>query len=115
MRLLPDLRTLPGAKSALAMPVVIEIVMMSVAAVMLLATRINVNDVPKTSTLRAGVVAVIGIFGLAWLGDSFIAANKDVIVPAIGAQADAPIRGPSRSASSSRRCCSTARPRRPGR
>ena len=35
------------------------------------------------------VVAVIGIFGLAWLGDSFIAANKDVIVPAIGAQADA--------------------------
>ena len=30
------------------------------------------------------MVAVIGIFGLAWLGDSFIAANKDVIVPAIG-------------------------------
>jgi anaerobic C4-dicarboxylate transporter DcuA len=85
----PSLRTLPGAKSALQMPVVIEIVMMSVAAVMLLATKVNVNDVPKTSTLRAGVVAVIGIFGLAWLGDSFIAANKDVIVPAIGQQADA--------------------------
>jgi anaerobic C4-dicarboxylate transporter len=27
---------------------------------------------------------VIGIFGLAWMGDSFIAANKDVIIPAIG-------------------------------
>jgi anaerobic C4-dicarboxylate transporter len=80
----PGMRTLPGAKSPLAMPTVIEIVMLSVAAVMLLLTKVLVDEVPKTATLRAGVVAVIGIFGLAWLGDSFIAANKDVIVPAIG-------------------------------
>jgi anaerobic C4-dicarboxylate transporter DcuA len=80
----PGLRTLPGEKSALGMPIVIEIVMMAVAAIMLLVTKVKVDDVPKTATLRAGVVAVIGIFGLAWLGDSFIAANKDVIVPAIG-------------------------------
>jgi anaerobic C4-dicarboxylate transporter DcuA len=80
----PSLRTLPGAKGPLAMPTVIEIVMMSVAAIMLVATKIVVDEVPKTPTLRAGVVAVIGIFGLAWLGDSFIAAHKDVIVPAIG-------------------------------
>ena len=80
----PELRKLPGAKGPLAMPIVIEIVMMSVAAIMLMLTKINVNEVPKTATLRAGVVAVIGIFGLAWLGDSFIAAHKDVIVPAIG-------------------------------
>jgi anaerobic C4-dicarboxylate transporter DcuA len=80
----PEFRKLPGAKGPLAMPIVIEIIMMAVAAMMLLVTRIDVDDVPKTATLRAGVVAVIGIFGLAWLGDSFIAANKDVIVPAIG-------------------------------
>jgi anaerobic C4-dicarboxylate transporter DcuA len=85
----PSLRTLPGAKSALAMPIVIEIVMLSIAALMLVATKVHVDKIPKTPTLRAGVVAVIGIFGLAWLGDSFIAANKDVIVPAIGRQADA--------------------------
>ena len=85
----PGLRTLPGAKSALGMPIVIEIVMMSVAALMLLATKVAVDTIPKTPTLRAGVVAVIGIFGLAWLGDSFIAAHKDVIVPAIGKWAEA--------------------------
>lgn len=83
----PELRKLPGAKSAIGMPIVIEIVMMSVAAIMLVLTKVNVDDVPKTPTLRAGVVAVIGIFGLAWLGDSFIAAHKDVIVPAIGEMA----------------------------
>ncbi len=80
----PALRTLPGQKAALSMPLVIELVMMSAAAFMLLFTKVKVEDVPKTATLRAGVVAVIGIFGLAWLGDSYIAANKDVIVPAIG-------------------------------
>src|SRR5512140_2097093 len=85
----PGLRTLPGAKSALQMPIVIEIVMMSVAAAVLLATKVDVDEIPKTATLRAGVVAVIGIFGLAWLGDSFIAANQKVIVPAIGDMAKA--------------------------
>jgi len=80
----PELRQLPGAKAPLGMPVVIEIVMLSVAAVMLVATKVPVDEVPKTPTLRSGVVAVIGIFGLAWLGDSFIGANQDVIVPAIG-------------------------------
>lgn len=80
----PELRKLPGAKAPLGMPVVIEIAMLAVAALMLLVTKIDVDEVPKTATLRAGVVAVIGIFGLAWLGDSFIAAHKDVIVPAIG-------------------------------
>ncbi|HRF74226.1 MAG TPA: anaerobic C4-dicarboxylate transporter [Accumulibacter sp.] len=80
----PDLRHLPGAKSAIGMPIVIEVVMMAVAAIMLMLTKVDVDEVPKTATLRAGVVAVIGIFGLAWLGDSFIAAHKDVIVPAIG-------------------------------
>jgi anaerobic C4-dicarboxylate transporter DcuA len=79
----PELRQLPGAKAPLAMPTVIEIVMLSVAAVMLAVTKVAVDEVPKTATSRAGVVAVIGIFGLAWMGDSFIAANQAVIVPAI--------------------------------
>jgi anaerobic C4-dicarboxylate transporter DcuA len=84
----PDLRMLGGSEP-LSMPVVIEIVMMSVAAVLLIVTNVNVEEVPKTSTLRSGVVAVIGIFGLAWLGDSYIAANRDVIVPAIGRMTEA--------------------------
>jgi anaerobic C4-dicarboxylate transporter DcuA len=84
----PALRALGGSQS-LAMPDVIELVMLSVAAVLLLVTKVKVDDVPKTQTLRSGVVAVIGIFGLAWLGDSFISANQNVIVPAIGRMTEA--------------------------
>jgi anaerobic C4-dicarboxylate transporter DcuA len=71
------------------MPVVIEIVMMSIAAILLVVTDVKVDEVPKTSTLRSGVVAVIGIFGLAWMGDSFIGANKEVLIPAIGKMTEA--------------------------
>jgi anaerobic C4-dicarboxylate transporter DcuA len=84
----PALRQLPGAKGPLAMPVVIEIVMLAVAAVMVAVTKVKVDEIPKTATSRAGVVAVIGIFGLAWLGDSFIAAHQDVIVPGIKAMTE---------------------------
>jgi anaerobic C4-dicarboxylate transporter DcuA len=84
----PALRQLPGAKGPLGMPVVIEIVMLAVAAVMVAVTKVKVDEIPKTATLRAGVVAVIGIFGLAWLGDSFIAAHQDVIVPGIKAMTE---------------------------
>jgi anaerobic C4-dicarboxylate transporter DcuA len=82
--LFPALRTIPGTKAPIGMPVTIEIVMLSVAAIMLTVTNAAVDAVPKTATCRAGVVALVGIFGLAWLGDSFIGANKDVIVANIG-------------------------------
>lgn len=85
----PEFRKLPGAEQPLAMPIMIEVVMLAFAAIMLMFTKVNVDDVPKTATLRAGVVAVIGIFGLAWIGDSFIASHRDVIVPAIGRWAEA--------------------------
>lgn len=85
----PSLRMLPGGDKPVPMPITIEIVMLATAAVMLALTRTKVDEVPKTATCRAGIVAVVAIFGLAWLGDSFIAANKDVIVPAIGHMTEA--------------------------
>jgi anaerobic C4-dicarboxylate transporter DcuA len=80
---LPGLRTPPGAAEAVPMPVAIEIVMLSAAAVMLASTGVKPEEVTRMATLRAGVVAVVAIFGLAWLGDSFVAHNKATILPAI--------------------------------
>ena len=58
----------------------IAIVMLTVAAVMLLFTRAPVDQIVKTKTCQAGLTAVIGILGLAWLGDTFIDANQEVII-----------------------------------
>jgi len=79
----PNLRRLSAGQPPIPMPLVIEVIMLAIAAVMMAFAKVRVEDVPKTETLRAGVVALVGIFGLAWLGDSFIAANQNVLVPAI--------------------------------
>jgi anaerobic C4-dicarboxylate transporter DcuA len=84
MGFFPPLRTLPGAKAPLGMATVLEVFMLAMAALMLAVTRVDVDAVVKTPTCRAGIVAVIGIFGLAWLGDSFISHNKDTIIGAVG-------------------------------
>jgi anaerobic C4-dicarboxylate transporter DcuA len=68
----------------MSMALTIEIVMLSVAALMMLLMRVKPDTVVKTQTARAGLTAVIGIFGLAWLGDTFIAGHSEVIIGGIG-------------------------------
>jgi anaerobic C4-dicarboxylate transporter DcuA len=89
--LFPNLRTLRGGEKpeVIAMPVAIEMVMLTVAAVLLLVTKIKGELVTKTQTCRAGITAVIGIFGLAWMGDTFIDSNREVIVGGLSNMAKA--------------------------
>jgi anaerobic C4-dicarboxylate transporter DcuA len=78
-----------GAPEPIGMPVVIEIVMLTAAALILTLSKAPVALVPKTKTCQAGITAVVGIFGLAWMGDTFIAANKDVLIGALDSTAGA--------------------------
>ncbi len=59
----------------LDMIAIIEIVMMSVAALILVFTKTNVDKAVKGSVFIAGMQAVIAIFGIAWMGDTFFAGN----------------------------------------
>lgn len=56
---------------------IIEIVMMSVAALILVLTKTDVDKAVKGSVFIAGMQAVIAIFGIAWMGDTFFAGNID--------------------------------------
>ena len=87
----PELRTVPGAEKpvVLSMPIAIAIVMLAVAAVILTVTKAPVAEVPKCKTCQSGVTAIIGILGLAWLGDTFINANREAIIGGLSAMAKA--------------------------
>lgn len=88
----PQLRPLvPGADGPvpLGMPLTIQIVMLSVGALILMLTKAPVADVPRSNTAQAGLTAVVGIFGLAWLGDTFIKANEQVVISGLGGMAQA--------------------------
>ena len=60
---------------ALNMPLLIEILMLTAAALILLVTRTNGIEAAKGSVFSAGTQAVIAIFGIAWMGDTFINGN----------------------------------------
>jgi anaerobic C4-dicarboxylate transporter DcuA len=77
------------APVTVSMPMTIAIVMFTVAAAMLLVTRAPVDQIVKTKTCQAGLTAVIGILGLAWLGDTFIDANQAVIIGGLSRMAKA--------------------------
>ena len=66
-------------KEKMGMPHVIEIVMLSIAALMLLICKVKVARVVEGSVFIAGIQAVIAIFGIAWMGDTFFQSNMDFL------------------------------------
>jgi anaerobic C4-dicarboxylate transporter DcuA len=88
----PDLRptfVVDGKPTTLGMPAVIEMIMLAVAAVMVVTTGVKVGAVPATKTSQAGTTAVVGIMGLAWMGDTFIAHNRDIVIGGLSGMAQA--------------------------
>jgi len=74
----PSLRPsypLNGKVVQMGMPHAIEMVMLSLAAAMVLVCKADVETVAKGTVFRAGMQAVIAIFGIAWMGDTFFQAN----------------------------------------
>ena len=61
--------------TALDMPAIIEILMLCAAAVILLISRTDGIKATQGSVFPAGMQAVIAIFGIAWMGDTFMNAN----------------------------------------
>lgn len=89
--LFPALRTVGSGDDAVAisMPMTIAIVMLAATATMLLFAKAPVEQIVKTKTCQAGLTAVIGILGLAWMGDTFIGANREAIIGGLSRMSEA--------------------------
>lgn len=75
---IPSLRpsfTVDGELQRLSMPQTIEILMMSIAALILIVGKANVGDAVKGNIFGAGMNAMVSIFGIAWMGDTFFNGN----------------------------------------
>ena len=71
---IPSLRPTFG-EATLGMPALIEILMLSAAALILILTKTDGIKATRGSIFPAGMQAVIAIFGIAWMGDTFINGN----------------------------------------
>ena len=64
-----------GVTKTLSMPETIEILMMSIAALILIVGKANVKKAVSGNIFGAGMNAMISIFGIAWMGDTFFNGN----------------------------------------
>ncbi|WP_042354064.1 anaerobic C4-dicarboxylate transporter family protein [Bacillus rubiinfantis] len=68
-----------GVFTRMTMPPAIEIVMLTAAALMIIFCKPKVDDIVNGSVFKAGATAVVAIFGIAWMGDTFFQGNLDLI------------------------------------
>ena len=72
----PSLRPSAGGQP-LPMNPVIEMVMMAIAALILIVSKADVKAAVKGNIFTAGMTAMISIFGIAWMGDTFFNGNLE--------------------------------------
>lgn len=68
---------------AVSMNATIEMLMMSIAAVILLVGKAKAKNAVKGNVFAAGMNAMVSIFGVAWLGSTFFEGNKDLILGSV--------------------------------
>jgi anaerobic C4-dicarboxylate transporter DcuA len=68
-----------GTFTRMTMPMAIEIVMLTIAALMMIFCKPNVDSIVSGSVFKAGATAVVAIFGIAWMGDTFFQGNLKLI------------------------------------
>ena len=76
----PSLRpsfAIDGKETTLAMPECIEIIMMSIAALILIVGKADVKKAVTGNVFGAGMNAMVSIFGIAWMGDTFFNGNLE--------------------------------------
>ncbi|WP_210367385.1 anaerobic C4-dicarboxylate transporter [Bacillus sp. REN3] len=75
---IPELRPgweIDGVFTRMGMPAAIEIVMLTIAAMIIIFAKPKVEEIVSGSVFKAGAAAVVAIFGIAWMGDTFFQGN----------------------------------------
>jgi anaerobic C4-dicarboxylate transporter DcuA/anaerobic C4-dicarboxylate transporter DcuB len=80
----PTVASEDGGVEPLSVTPIIQMVMLTAAAMIVLFAKVKTSDIPGMPIFKSGMVAMIALFGIAWMADTFIANNEDAIVTALG-------------------------------
>jgi anaerobic C4-dicarboxylate transporter DcuB len=78
---------IPMAEGGKVVPMttVVQIVMLAFGAFILFVSKAKAYDIARSSVFTAGMIAVVSIFGIAWMSDTFVMTNKVFLVDKIKA------------------------------
>lgn len=82
--LLPHFKNAKGAMKPISMTTVIQMIMLVASAVMLFACNIKAKEVGKTQVFSSGVVALVSVYGVAWMADTFFGAHMGMLKSFLG-------------------------------
>jgi anaerobic C4-dicarboxylate transporter DcuA len=68
----------------LNMGTTIEVIMMSIAALILLVGKADVREAMKGNVFASGMNAMVSIFGVAWMGSTFFEGHHESILGSVG-------------------------------
>lgn len=83
--LLPAFAAKAGAApKPISMTVVIQMIMLLVSALILLLCKTKAKDVGGSQVFRSGVVALISVYGVAWMADTYFANHMGILKTFLG-------------------------------
>lgn len=82
--LLPHFPDAKGAMKPISMVIVIQMVMLFVAALIMITCKVKAKDVGNSQVFRSGVVALVAVYGVAWMADTFFASHMKFLKDFLG-------------------------------
>lgn len=82
--LLPHFPNAKGDLKPVSMTAVIQMVMLLVAAVILIVCKVNAKDVGNSQVFKSGVVALVSVYGVAWMASTFFGAHMAFLKEFLG-------------------------------
>ncbi|MBQ1460683.1 MAG: anaerobic C4-dicarboxylate transporter, partial [Selenomonas sp.] len=83
--LLPHFPNAKGAMKPISMTIVIQMVMLFVAAMILISCKIKAKDVGNSQVFRSGIVALVSVYGVAWMASTYFGAHMTFLKQSLGA------------------------------
>ncbi|MBR6013880.1 MAG: anaerobic C4-dicarboxylate transporter [Selenomonadaceae bacterium] len=82
--LLPHFPDAKGNMKAVSMTAVIQMVMLLVASCILFACKVKAKDVGNSQVFKSGIVALVSVYGVAWMANTFFSAHMAFLKDFLG-------------------------------
>jgi anaerobic C4-dicarboxylate transporter DcuB len=79
LALFPELLPLAKGKP-IPMTTVVQVIMLAFGSFILFAGNLKAAEIARSEVFIAGMIAVVSIFGIAWMSDTFVKANEEFLV-----------------------------------
>ncbi len=65
---------------AMPLTTLVQIIMLSFGAFIMFAGNVKAAEIARSSVFTAGMIAVVSIFGIAWMSDTFVNGNSEYLI-----------------------------------